>query len=123
MSEVSRGKGKRAMDGIEFTNNFDAQPRVRKGRLHPYILITYSLKGLPPKNKMALQRGLFGYKTEKRYGKKRYFNASRGLVGNWGRRIGPTAFLMRYPEAEKVRALFRECACGYKEITIWLEDG
>jgi predicted nucleotidyltransferase len=92
-----------------------------KERLRPNILITYTLKGLTPKNKMALQRGLFGYRTERKYGKKKYLNSSTGLVGNNGRRIGPTAFLLTYTEAEKVRGLFKRCGCRFKEIPIWLE--
>jgi hypothetical protein len=121
MNRGSRGKKKADSIDNSFSRDVGAHVQTRKEKLYPYILITYSLKGLPPKNKMALQRGLFGYKTEKRYGKKRYFNVSRGLVGNDGRRIGRTAFLLRLPEADRVRALFRKCECGFKGITIWVE--
>jgi len=92
-----------------------------KGPLRPYILFAYTLKGLSPKNKMALQRGLYGYKTERKFGKKKYVNSSPGIVGNNGRRIGTTAFVLNYAEAESVRSLFKRCSCNFKEIPIWRE--
>jgi predicted nucleotidyltransferase len=109
-------------DGFIIYARTDAVLDGHKERLRPYMLITYTLKGLTPKNKMALQRGLFGYRTERKYGKKKYLNSSTGLVGNNGRRIGPTAFLLSYAEVEKVRGLFKRCGCRFKEIPIWLEN-
>jgi len=109
-------------DGFIIYTRTDAFLDGHKERLRPHILITYTLKGLTPKDKMALQRGLYGYRTERKYGKKKYLNSSAGLVGNNGRRIGPTAFLLSYAEVEKVRSLFKRCGCRFKEIPIWLED-
>ena len=120
----SNGQKKRSdkLDEQRYYGNPEMYLKVSKDGLHPYLLISYSLKGLAPKNKMALQRGLFGYRTEKRYGKKKYLNTSTGLVGNKGRRIGPTIFLLKNTEINEVRELFRRCRCRFEEIPIWLND-
>ena len=120
----SNGQRKRSdkLVGEGYNGKTQMYLEVTKEGLHPYLLISYSLKGLSPKNKMALQRGLFGYKTEKRYGKKKYLNSSTGLVGEKGRRIGPTIFMLKDNLINEVRGLFRKCRCRYEEIPIWIDD-
>jgi hypothetical protein len=75
-----------------------------------------------PKEKMALQRGLYDYELEREVGKKLYKNSKPGLVGEAGRRIGPTAFILRNERADAMRTLFRENKCRYTEVPIWLEE-
>jgi predicted nucleotidyltransferase len=92
---------------------------TRKEGLVPHLLVSYTLKGMRPREKMALQRGLFGYSTVRNLGGKRYRNSRPGLVGEHGKRIGPTAFILRFEKAEQMRGLFRENRCKYAETPMW----
>jgi predicted nucleotidyltransferase len=96
---------------------------ARKEGLVPYLLVSYSLKGMRPKEKMALQRGLFGYTAVRNLRGKRYRNSRPGLVGASGKRIGPTAFILRFGKADEMRSIFRESRCKYSETPIWLDNG
>ena len=96
---------------------------VPRERLRAYVLISYTLKGMEPRDKMALQRGLYGYEVAKSVGDKQYRSSAPGLVGRWGRRVGPTVFLLPEEHAGKARDLLRERNCPFKEVPIWLEDG
>jgi hypothetical protein len=122
MSSNGQRKRSEKLDGERPYGNPDMYLEANKESLHPYLLITYTLKGLSPKDKMALQRGLFGYRTLRRYGKKKYLNSSTGLVGDKGKRIGPTIFMLKDSEMNDVRGLFRKCRCRFEEIPIWLEE-
>ena len=94
---------------------------ARKDGLVPYLLVSYTLKGMRPKEKMALQRGLFGYTAEKNLGGKRYRNSRPGLVGEHGRRIGPTTLVLRFEMAEEMRLIFRKNRCKYTETPVWFD--
>ena len=94
---------------------------ARKEGLVPYLLVSYTLKGMRPKEKMALQRGLFGYTAIKNMGGKRYRNSRPGLVGEHGRRIGPTAFVLQFETAEEMRLIFRRNRCKYTETPVWFD--
>jgi len=99
----------------------DIVPGANKAGLDPYLTGSCLLKGMQPREKMALQRGLFGYTAVRNLGGKRYRNSSPGLVGESGKRIGPTSFILRYEKAEMMRALFRENRCKYAETPVWLD--
>jgi predicted nucleotidyltransferase len=94
----------------------------REGFL-PYLLVSYTLRGMRPREKMALQRGLFGYTAVRNLGGKRYRNSRPGLVGEFGKRIAPTAFILRFERAGTMRSLFRENRCKYVETPVWLDRG
>ena len=94
-----------------------------KGRMRAHALVSYTLKGMAPRDKMALQRGLYGYRVVRKVGDKRYRSSAPGLVGQWGRRIGPTAFLIPDEHAKEVRELLRSRRCKFKEVPVWLEAG
>ena len=72
---------------------------------------------------MDAQRGLYGYRVVRKVGGKRYRSSAPGLVGQWGRRIGPTAFLIPDERAKEVRELLRSRRCKFKEVPVWMEDG
>jgi predicted nucleotidyltransferase len=91
--------------------------------LRPHLLVSYTLKGMRPKEKMALQRALYGYEAVRVAGGKRYQNARPGLVGEFGRRVGATVFLVPYGKADETRAVFKKCGCRYRETPAWLEEG
>ena len=94
----------------------------RRG-LRAHSLISYTLKGMEPREKMGLQRGLFGYRVTRKVGDKSYQSSSPGLVGQWGRRIGPTAFLILDERAEEARELLQKRNCRFEEVPVWLETG
>jgi hypothetical protein len=96
---------------------------VPRGRLRAYTLISYTLKGMEPRDKMALQRGLYGYQVARSVDGKRYESSAPGLVGRWGRRVGPTAFLLPEVHAGEARELLRERGCPFEEVPVWLEAG
>jgi Polymerase beta, Nucleotidyltransferase len=108
-------------DGIVLFAKTRAVLGTRKEVLDPYLLVAYSLKGMRPKEKMALQRGLFGYTAVRNLGGKRYRNSRPGLVGEHGRRIGPTVFILRFEKAEAMRAIFRANRCKYTETPVWFD--
>jgi len=110
-------------DGIVLFSRAQDVLNAPKERLSPYVLVSYTLKGMEPKDKMGLQRGLYGYTVVRNVKGKRYTNSSSGLVGSAGRRIGPTAFLIRNDRAEAMRERMRERKCKYTEIPVWLEAG
>jgi predicted nucleotidyltransferase len=110
-------------DGIVlFARTRDALAPAKEPFL-PFVLVSYTLKGMRPKEKMALQRALYGYETVRIMGGKRYRNARPGLVGESGKRVGATAFLIPYEKAEETRAIFKRCKCQDKETPVWLEEG
>jgi predicted nucleotidyltransferase len=104
-----------------------ARPRdvlgAARDDLRPHVLFSYTLKGMAPRDKMALQRGLYGYRVARRVGDRRYDSASPGLVGRWGRRVGPTAFLVPEERAREARELLGGRGCAFEEVPVWLEAG
>ena len=108
-------------DGIVLFSRAQDVLSAPRERLHPHMLVSYTLKGMRPKDKMGLQRGLYGYTVVRNVRGKRYTNSGPGLVGSSGRRIGPTSFLIPNDPAEAVRGLLRERKCTFKEIPVWLE--
>ena len=104
-----------------------ARPRdvldVPRDRLEAQSLFSYTLKGMEPKDKVGLQRGLYGYNVVRKVGNKRYHSSAPGLVGRWGRRIGPTAFLIPDEHAGEARELLRTRKCRFEEVQVWLEAG
>ncbi len=107
---------------VLFARPLDVLGVPRKG-LRAYALISYTLKGMEPKDKMGLQRGLYGYQVARKVGEKRYRSSAPGLVGQWGKRIGPTAFLIPDEQAEEVRELLRARNCSFEEVPVWIETG
>ena len=97
--------------------------RVPREGMRAHALISYTLKGMEPRDKMGLQRGLYGYRVDRKVGDKRYTSSAPGLVGRWGRRVGPTAFLIPDEHAEEARELLRSKSCRFREIPVWLEAG
>ncbi len=102
-----------------------ARPRdvlgAPRDRLSPHVLVSYTLKGMAPRDKMAVQRALHGYRVVRRVGRKSYSSSSPGLVGRWGRRVAPTAFLIPEERAAEARELLRSKRCAFKEVPVWLE--
>jgi len=108
-------------DGIVlFARTSDVLGAAKEG-LDPHLLVSYTLKGMQPREKMALQRGLYGYTSVKTAAGKRYRNSKPGLVGEHGRRIGPTAFVLRFEVAEEMRVIFRKNRCKYRETPVWFD--
>ena len=96
---------------------------VPRDGLRAYSLISYTLKGMEPRDKMGLQRGLYGYRVTRKVGDKSYQSSSPGLVGQSGRRIGPTSFLILDERAEDARELLRKRGFRFEEVPVWVESG
>ncbi|MFA5772591.1 MAG: nucleotidyltransferase domain-containing protein [Thermoplasmata archaeon] len=94
--------------------------KIYEPELKPYIIVSYSMKKLKPKNKMAIHRMLYGYKVEKIVGKKKYVNTAKGLVGEFGKKIGDGAFLVPAAKSSEVADLFRKFNVRYEETKVWL---
>jgi predicted nucleotidyltransferase len=110
-------------DGIVLFARPSEVLEVPRRGLRAHSLISYSLKGMEPRDKMGLQRGLYGYQVTRNVGDKSYQSSSPGLVGQWGRRVGPTAFLIIDERAEEARELLRRRNCRFEEVPVWLETG
>ena len=82
-------------DGIVLYSRTKDVLAIQKEKLEPFILVSYTMKGMAPKEKMALQRGLYGYTVVRKVGRKKYSNSKPGLVGSVGRKVSPTTFLLR----------------------------
>ncbi len=104
-----------------------ARPRdvlgAPRDALRPHVLFSYTLKGIVPRDKMAIQRGLYGYRVARSVGSRRYESSAPGLVGRWGRRVGPTAFLVPDERAQEARELLGGRGCAFEEVPVWLEAG
>lgn len=88
--------------------------------LEPWILISYTLKDMSPKHKMAVHRALYGYKVEKKVGDKVYLNEREGMVNKIGEKLGEAVVMVPARKADQILAALDEYGTTYSLKKIWM---
>lgn len=87
--------------------------------LQPRTIISYSLSGLTPREKMAVHRALYGYRVEKSVKGKTYLNASPGLIKDIGEKLGPGLVLVESGRAEDVVEILTKYGAELRSRDVW----
>lgn len=85
----------------------------------PYLLITYDLGELPAKDKRAVHRALYGYRTRRAVAGKVYESASAGLVQGKIRRLADGVILAPASEADKILDVLHARGVHVRETKVW----
>jgi hypothetical protein len=94
--------------------------RKPQPNMEPVAIFSYSLTSLTPKEKMAVHRALYGYRVEKVVKRKRYVNETKGIVGEYGEKLGNGVFKMPSRFSEDISELFKKYGVEYKKLDAWL---
>lgn len=102
---------------------FGKQPTIKaeKLELEPYVLICYSLAGLPVSEKMRVRKTLYGWKTAKKYKGRTYVSESEGLLkGAGGRPLNPATILVPFKKAGPLTDALKGFRAKQKLLNVWL---
>jgi predicted nucleotidyltransferase len=88
--------------------------------LQPSAFISYTFSNLPAKDKMFVKRKLYGYKVKSVHDGKEYVNKGKGIVQEYGKKMGRATFLIDASQVDEVLALFQEKKVQYKISKIWV---
>lgn len=90
--------------------------------LEPVRLLTLDLTGMGQRQKVSLERRLFGYSTHKTAGKRTYHSRSAGLIGAWGgRRLGRGLVLIPEKAAHELDEVLRESGAKRILVPAWVQ--
>lgn len=87
--------------------------------LDPQVIILYSTKELKSKDKVSLNRALFGYRVEKIFKDKKYVSAKEGIVSKRGRKLGPGAIMLTAESLEEAVQLLTKHKAKFSYIKAW----
>ncbi|MEM3555621.1 MAG: nucleotidyltransferase domain-containing protein [Candidatus Micrarchaeia archaeon] len=94
---------------------------LRKLGLEPYRIIKYDLKALGKAKKDRVNRLLFGKRSEKSYGGRRYVSEKKGLVRELGGlRIGIASLLFPQRSSREVERLLRREGVKVRGVDVWM---
>lgn len=102
---------------------FGKQPAIKaeKLELEPYVLVCYSLAGLPVSDKMRVRKTLYGWKTAKKYKGRTYVSESEGLLkGAGGRKLNPGTILVPFKTAGTLTNALKGFRAKQKPLNVWL---
>lgn len=88
--------------------------------LQPSAFISYTFSNLAAKDKMFVKRKLYGYKVKSVHDGKEYVNEGKGIVQEYGKKMGRATFLIDASHVDKVLELFQEKKVQYKISKIWV---
>ncbi|MEN6292095.1 MAG: nucleotidyltransferase domain-containing protein, partial [Methanobacterium sp.] len=88
--------------------------------LQPSAFISYTFSNLPAKDKMFVKRKLYGYKVKSVHDGKEYVNEGKGIVQQYGKKMGRATFLIDDSHVDEVLDLFQEKKVQYKISKIWV---
>ncbi len=88
--------------------------------MEPMNIFSYTLTPLPPKEKMAVHRALYGYRVEKIVKEKKYINETKGIVGEHGEKFGDGVFMVPSHTSQDIIEVFEKHGVNYKMINIWV---
>ena len=88
--------------------------------MEPKSIFSYSLTSQTPKVKMAVYRAFFGYRVEKVVKGKRYINSAKGIVGEYGEKLGDCVFMVPSNISEKIIEVFEKHGVKYQMIDVWV---
>lgn len=88
--------------------------------LQPSAFISYTFSNLAAKDKMFVKRQLYGYKVKSVHDGKEYVNEGKGIVQEYGKKMGRATFLIDASHVDEVLELFQEKKVQYKISKIWV---
>lgn len=88
--------------------------------LEPMDIFSYSLSSIPPKEKMVVHRALYGYRVEKVVKGKKYVSKAKGIVKEYGKKIGNGVIIIPSRESNKVIDIFEKHGVDYRQIKAWI---
>ena len=112
-----------ARDGIMLYG----RPETLLGRetyltLTPVSIILHNLSGIPRKDRVFVERKLYGYHARPTYKEKEYAIEREGLITQalHGKRLGRGALMIDARSADGVLHLFNERGIAYTVIKVWI---
>ncbi|MCK4367188.1 MAG: nucleotidyltransferase domain-containing protein [Thermoplasmata archaeon] len=97
-----------------------AVPDKLKSHLVARKIISYSLSGLLPREKMAVHRALYGYRVVKTVGDKEYVNESPGLIEDVGEKLGPGLVMVDPKRAKDVIHVLQRHGADFESRDVWV---
>lgn len=88
--------------------------------LTPMLVISYDLSDLPRKDRVYVERKLYGYRARPTYKEKEYAIEREGLVTQYGRRLGRGAFMIDARNSERALRLLDERRVKHTAIKAWI---
>jgi len=90
-------------------------------QVRPFTIVSYHINNLAQNEKMKLKTQLYGYKTEKKVGKKRYSSFFPGLLKQLGgRQLGFGTILIPTRHITPIEKLLRKFKARYSITETWL---
>ncbi|MCX7838472.1 MAG: nucleotidyltransferase domain-containing protein [Anaerolineae bacterium] len=87
--------------------------------LEPYLIITYDLSKISAKDKRAVHRALYGYRTRRVVAGKVYESTSPGLVRGKIRRLAASVILAPASQADKILDALRARGVPTQQTKVW----
>ena len=110
-----------ARDGVALKGH-GLDPTIRTLDLRPHYLVTLRLDHLPQRKKVQLSRELYGYRTARRYKRRRYESHRQGLVDRVGaRKLGRGTVLVPAAAWPDVEAMIRRYDAKRWAFTVWVQ--
>ena len=101
----------------------ELDPTISDLDLKPHCLVTLFLDHLPQEKKMRLSRELYGYRSSRKYGRKKYESAKEGLLHRVnGRKLGRGTLLVpakAWPELDELLRAYRGKRWAF---TVWVQS-
>lgn len=92
---------------------------LRELPLEPYLIITYDLSETSAKDKRAIHRALYGYRTRRIVAGKVYESVSPGLVRGKIRRLAAGVILVPANQADKILEVLRARGVPTQQTKVW----
>jgi hypothetical protein len=86
--------------------------------MKPRALFNYNLSGLIAREKKAVRRAFFGYRTVKKTPRKSYINSKEGLLSEKNQ-LGPNVLYVPLQKVEEVIIVFDRYNVKYRMKKIW----
>lgn len=87
--------------------------------LEPKAIVSFSLENLEQREKVKVNRALYGRKTRSEYKGKEYVSEKEGLVPKGGK-LGRGAVLIDKSTFKKLREVFERFGVTYKKYDVWI---
>lgn len=93
---------------------------VELGHLKPAMFISYTLGRIPPKDRMYIDRQLYGYAVKRVHKGKEYVSEKEGLIPRYGKKLGRATFIIDAQKSDDVVRLFNEKSVVYTVTKVWI---
>ena len=111
-----------ARDGVAVKGRV-LDPTIRTLDLRPHYLVTLRLDHLSQRKKVAVSRELYGFRTERRYKRRRYETRRPGILDRvGGRKLGRGTVLVPAAAWPEVEAALRRHDAKRWAFTVWVQS-